>query len=151
MRPVRPPGVIRRHPDIKLLRRDSDIAVLVAQQGALLTSTLAAAAAGRVRLLYATCSVLRQENERVIMAFLAAQPTPASGQSRVLGAALTARSANLPGESAWTVSITPAWPSVPRFAGAMPMLAGTLDDFCRPSAGWLLLGVADLRGLGGRF
>ncbi|MFZ1859976.1 MAG: 16S rRNA (cytosine(967)-C(5))-methyltransferase, partial [Candidatus Competibacter sp.] len=66
-------GVIRRHPDIKLLRRESDIAALAEQQQAFLLALWPLLRPGG-RLLYATCSVLRQENERVIAAFLAARP-----------------------------------------------------------------------------
>jgi len=64
-------GVIRRHPDIKLLRRESDIAALAAQQSAILTALWPLLRSGG-RLLYVTCSVLRQENQEVIKAFLAA-------------------------------------------------------------------------------
>jgi 16S rRNA (cytosine967-C5)-methyltransferase len=66
-------GVIRRHPDIKLLRRDSDIAVLAFRQQALLAS-LWPLLRPQGRLLYATCSLLRQENEQVVESFLMAQP-----------------------------------------------------------------------------
>ena len=66
-------GVIRRHPDIKLLRRDADIAALAREQQALLSSLWPLLRPGG-RLLYATCSVLRQENEQVVAAFLASQP-----------------------------------------------------------------------------
>ena len=66
-------GVIRRHPDIKLLRRESDIAALAEQQRAILVGLWPLLRPGG-RLLYATCSVLRQENDRVIAAFLAAHP-----------------------------------------------------------------------------
>lgn len=65
-------GVIRRHPDIKLLRRDSDIGLLASQQWTLLTSLWPLLRPGG-RLLYATCSVLRQENEQVITRFLSTQ------------------------------------------------------------------------------
>ena len=66
-------GVIRRHPDIKLLRRETDIAVLAGRQQAMLTALWPLLRPGG-RLLYATCSVLRQENEQVVAAFLTAQP-----------------------------------------------------------------------------
>lgn len=66
-------GVIRRHPDIKLLRRDTDITALAREQQALLSSLWPLLRPGG-RLLYATCSVLRQENEQVVAAFLASQP-----------------------------------------------------------------------------
>jgi 16S rRNA (cytosine967-C5)-methyltransferase len=66
-------GVIRRHPDIKLLRRDRDIAALADQQHTLLAS-LWPLLRPEGRLLYATCSVLRQENEQVVEGFLVNQP-----------------------------------------------------------------------------
>lgn len=58
-------GVIRRHPDIKLLRRHTDVAKLAAEQRRLLTSLWELLAPGG-RLLYATCSVLRAENDAVV-------------------------------------------------------------------------------------
>jgi 16S rRNA (cytosine967-C5)-methyltransferase len=68
-------GVIRRHPDIKLLRRPEDIPSFARTQGALLDRCFAKLAAGG-RLVYATCSVLPEENERVVQAFL--ERTPAA-------------------------------------------------------------------------
>lgn len=58
-------GVIRRHPDIKLLRRESDIDQLVKAQRALLGALWGTLAPGG-RLLYATCSILKCENEQQI-------------------------------------------------------------------------------------
>lgn len=66
-------GVIRRHPDIKQLRRERDIAALAESQRAMLSS-LWPLLRPEGLLLYATCSVLRQENEEVVAAFLAAHP-----------------------------------------------------------------------------
>jgi 16S rRNA (cytosine967-C5)-methyltransferase len=66
-------GVIRRHPDIKTLRRPEDIPVFARGQLELLHA-LWPLLAPRGRLLYATCSVLRAENAAVIEQFLAAQP-----------------------------------------------------------------------------
>ncbi|MFO1503690.1 MAG: 16S rRNA (cytosine(967)-C(5))-methyltransferase RsmB [Steroidobacteraceae bacterium] len=66
-------GVIRRHPDIKLLRRPGDIAGFVAQQRRLLRRCAALLAPGG-RLLYATCSVLPAENQQLIGEFLAEHP-----------------------------------------------------------------------------
>lgn len=63
-------GVIRRHPDIKLLRRDKDIAALASRQRSMLDALWAALAPGG-RLLYVTCSVLPAENEAVVTGFLA--------------------------------------------------------------------------------
>jgi 16S rRNA (cytosine967-C5)-methyltransferase len=62
-------GVIRRHPDIKLLRRDSDIPVLAERQRELLERTWPLLKPGG-RLLYATCSVLKAENQEVVAGFL---------------------------------------------------------------------------------
>ncbi len=66
-------GVVRRHPDIKLLRRDADIAPLTATQSAVLRTAFALLKPGG-RLVYATCSVLPEENEAVVAAFLAGEP-----------------------------------------------------------------------------
>lgn len=63
-------GVIRRHPDIKSLRRESDIPALAEQQARLLDALWPLLAPGG-RLLYATCSVLQDENSRQIESFLA--------------------------------------------------------------------------------
>ncbi len=63
-------GVIRRHPDIKLLRRATDIAQTVAIQRQLLDTLWKTLKPGG-RLLYATCSLLKAENEDQITAFLA--------------------------------------------------------------------------------
>ena len=62
-------GVIRRHPDIKLLRRATDIPVLVELQQAILTAIWPLLQRGGI-LLYATCSVLKQENEHQVQKFL---------------------------------------------------------------------------------
>ena len=66
-------GVVRRHPDIKWLRRSSDIAAFAVQQLDMLLA-LWQLLAQDGKLLYATCSVFQQENEQVIAAFLARQP-----------------------------------------------------------------------------
>lgn len=66
-------GVIRRHPDIKILRRPTDIATLVALQAQLLDALWRTLASGGV-LLYATCSSLKLENESQINAFLERTP-----------------------------------------------------------------------------
>lgn len=63
-------GVIRRHPDIKLLRQSEDIAKLVELQQQLLTQLWRTLKPGG-SLLYATCSVLPEENAEQIKAFLA--------------------------------------------------------------------------------
>ena len=62
-------GVIRRHPDIKYLRREQDLPALVQTQQAILQSLWPLLAPGGV-LLYATCSVLAEENTLQIENFL---------------------------------------------------------------------------------
>ena len=66
-------GVIRRHPDIPLLRRADDIDAVAVQQRQLLSALWRTLAPGG-RLLYVTCSVLPEENEAVVGDFLRRQP-----------------------------------------------------------------------------
>lgn len=66
-------GVVRRHPDIKWLRRREDIAGFAAQQLVILRA-LWRLLAQDGKLLYATCSVFGQENAQVVSAFLEQQP-----------------------------------------------------------------------------
>jgi 16S rRNA (cytosine967-C5)-methyltransferase len=66
-------GVVRRHPDIKLLRRPEDIDAFVVTQRRLLMATLRLLRPGG-RLVYATCSVLRAENSRLIAGLLEERP-----------------------------------------------------------------------------
>lgn len=66
-------GVVRRHPDIKWLRRSTDIAGFAAQQLGILRA-LWRLLAQDGKLLYTTCSVFHQENGQVITTFLAQQP-----------------------------------------------------------------------------
>lgn len=82
-------GVIRRHPDIKLLRQAADISKLAAQQRSLLRSALDLLVPGG-RLLYCTCSLLPQENEEVIQQVL-------EGSPEVRGVALPAAESLAPG------------------------------------------------------
>jgi 16S rRNA (cytosine967-C5)-methyltransferase len=63
-------GVTRRHPDIKWLRRESDLAAFARRQSDLLDALWRLVAPGG-KLLYVTCSVFPQENDGVIKAFLA--------------------------------------------------------------------------------
>ncbi|MCW8108848.1 16S rRNA (cytosine(967)-C(5))-methyltransferase RsmB [Alteromonas ponticola] len=63
-------GVIRRHPDIRWLRKASDIEKLVALQQKMLNTLWPLLKKGG-SLLYATCSILPQENVRQIAGFLA--------------------------------------------------------------------------------
>jgi 16S rRNA (cytosine967-C5)-methyltransferase len=66
-------GVIRRHPDIKLLRRPDDIDRFAATQRKMLVKCAGMLKPGG-RLVYATCSILEGENQLVIEEFLALDP-----------------------------------------------------------------------------
>lgn len=66
-------GVIRRHPDIKSLRRPGDIAKLARTQAEILEAAWSMLAPGG-RLVYCTCSLLRAENQAVVAEFLARHP-----------------------------------------------------------------------------
>lgn len=65
-------GVIRRHPDIKYLRRETDIFNLVKLQAKILDAVWQLLKPGGV-MLYATCSILPQENELQLQQFLSRQ------------------------------------------------------------------------------
>ncbi|HQZ02557.1 MAG TPA: 16S rRNA (cytosine(967)-C(5))-methyltransferase RsmB [Thauera sp.] len=62
-------GVVRRHPDIKWLRRDEDIAAFAAQQRRILDALWQTLAPGGT-MLYVTCSVFGQENAVQVARFL---------------------------------------------------------------------------------
>ena len=66
-------GVIRRHPDIKLLRRLEDLTNLPALQAQILTAAWSMLKEGGL-LVYATCSILKAENEDQIAQFLIRTP-----------------------------------------------------------------------------
>ncbi|WP_099610091.1 16S rRNA (cytosine(967)-C(5))-methyltransferase RsmB [Vibrio fujianensis] len=63
-------GVIRRHPDIKWLRRDNDIEALAQLQSEILDAMWKQLKVGGT-MVYATCSIAPQENSEQIKAFLA--------------------------------------------------------------------------------
>jgi 16S rRNA (cytosine967-C5)-methyltransferase len=71
-------GIVRRHPDVRWLRRPGDIASLARQQGELLDALWPLIKPGG-RLLYATCSVFKAEGQEVIDAFLQ-RLTPGTAQ-----------------------------------------------------------------------
>ena len=106
-------GVVRRQPDILLHRRESDIAELTRLQARLLKALWPTLAPGGV-LLYATCSILRDENDRQVAASSRARRTPASRRSTRASAArwptpLASRVPSAcPARTAWTASSTHA-------------------------------------------
>lgn len=75
--------MIRRHPDIKWLRRDRDISELVRLQGEILDAIWPHLKPGGT-LVYATCSVLPEENSQQIAAFLQ-RTADAAGANRHAG------------------------------------------------------------------
>lgn len=66
-------GIVRRQPDVLLHRREADLRELLALQARLLDALWLTLAPGGV-LVYATCSILRDENERQVDAFLSRTP-----------------------------------------------------------------------------
>jgi 16S rRNA (cytosine967-C5)-methyltransferase len=100
-------GVIRRHPDIKLLRQPGDVAQFAARQRGLLASAWQLLAPGG-RLVYATCSVLKAENAAQVGRFLSENPEAADA----------------------TESARLFWPAQPPVAGPGPgvaLLTGAAD------------------------
>jgi 16S rRNA (cytosine967-C5)-methyltransferase len=69
-------GVVRRHPDIKWLRRESDIAAFAATQEAMLDALWPRLAPGG-KLLYATCSLFPEENSEQVQRFMKRHPDAA--------------------------------------------------------------------------
>jgi 16S rRNA (cytosine967-C5)-methyltransferase len=63
-------GVVRRHPDMKWLRRATDLPAFAARQAAILDALWHPLAADG-KLLYVTCSLFPQENEQLVEAFVA--------------------------------------------------------------------------------
>jgi 16S rRNA (cytosine967-C5)-methyltransferase len=66
-------GVMRRHPDVRMLRRATDIEDLAVRQAKILDSLWECLAPGG-KLLYVTCSLMPKENEQQIQAFMERQP-----------------------------------------------------------------------------
>jgi len=62
-------GVVRRHPDAKWLRRESDIAGFAATQKTIIDALWRTLAPGG-KMLYATCSLFAEENARQVAAFI---------------------------------------------------------------------------------
>lgn len=91
-------GVVRRQPDVLLHRRPEDIAALTALQARLLDALWPTLKPGGA-LLYATCSILKDENEHQAAAFLARTPDAvAAALDARLGHACGPGRQRLPGE-----------------------------------------------------
>lgn len=92
-------GIIRRQPDIKLHRRGSDIATLASRQARLLAAAWPMLAPGGT-LVYATCSVLRAENETVLAGFLRTHPQARANElPAAIGVTAGQGRQNLPGSA----------------------------------------------------
>ena len=66
-------GTLRRNPDLKYRQTEAGLAELNIKQAAILASAARLVKRGG-RLVYATCSLMREENEMIVDAFLAAHP-----------------------------------------------------------------------------
>lgn len=89
-------GVIRRHPDLKWLRRAGDVERLTALQGELLESALTVLRPGGC-LLYTTCSVLPEENAGQVSGFAARHRHEAVPEPFELGGRTCSTCQRLPG------------------------------------------------------
>ncbi|MCR6663216.1 MAG: 16S rRNA (cytosine(967)-C(5))-methyltransferase RsmB [Luteimonas sp.] len=91
-------GIVRRQPDVLLHRREQDIVSLARLQASLLDALWPLLAPGGT-LLYATCSILRDENERQVDAFLGRTPDAAAeALAETFGHPAGAGRQRLPGE-----------------------------------------------------
>ena len=91
-------GVLRRHPDIRLLRRQSDLRDLSQRQLGLMQSVWPLLKPGG-RLIYATCSVLKRENEDCVGRFMEQMPDVSETQiSADWGVAVSHGRQILPGQ-----------------------------------------------------
>jgi 16S rRNA (cytosine967-C5)-methyltransferase len=73
-------GTLRRNPDLKWRQPESSVAELAAKQTSILAAAATLVKLGG-RLVYATCSVLPDENESVVAQFLASHPDFAPGNA----------------------------------------------------------------------
>ena len=101
-------GVIRRHPDIKWLRRDQDIRELAELQRRILDALWGQAEKQGGTLLYATCSVLPEENREQIRAFLADTPDARLVPLHAEDTPACPGRQFLPARRRWTVSTMPS-------------------------------------------
>ncbi len=76
-------GTWRRNPDARLRLTEADLAELLPKQAAILDQAAPLVRAGG-RLIYATCSLLRNENEDQVTGFLARHPEFTVGEGLVL-------------------------------------------------------------------
>ncbi len=87
-------GVIRRHPDIKLLRRPEDLGKLLILQGEILRAIWPLLKPGGL-MLYSTCSVFKAENSKQLAGFLRDFPDAREQRLNIPGAQAEARGLQL--------------------------------------------------------
>jgi 16S rRNA (cytosine967-C5)-methyltransferase len=73
-------GTLRRNPDLKWRQQESAVAELAVKQASILAAAATLVKPGG-RLVYATCSVLPDENEDIVAQFLATHPQFAAGNA----------------------------------------------------------------------
>jgi len=94
-------GTLRRNPDIKWRQSPQSVAELVVKQAAILNSAARLLKRGG-RIVYATCSLLAQENEGVVDAFLVSHP-----EFEELDCAALLRTARIPLDTGRRLRLTP--------------------------------------------
>ncbi|MCG8394860.1 MAG: 16S rRNA (cytosine(967)-C(5))-methyltransferase RsmB [Pseudomonadales bacterium] len=94
-------GILRRQPDVKWHRKASDLPALVDLQARMLDALWPLLTPGGM-LVYATCSVLREENDRQVSAFLQRQPQARDVTPRPQGATMV--------EAGWQLFAQPDGP-----------------------------------------
>jgi len=105
-------GTWRRRPDAKWRLRENALAMRVGEQAALLAEAVRFVKPGG-RLVYVTCSILPEENERQVEAFLASHPgfalvEPAAAWIAAIGTALPDGLAAPVGPAGAAIRLTPA-------------------------------------------
>jgi 16S rRNA (cytosine967-C5)-methyltransferase len=113
-------GVIRRHPDIKLLRRPHDIPALTARQLRILERAWTLLAPGG-RLLYASCSALQAENSAIVTTFLRANAQARADARDVTQTALVDAGIPVTGTGTHMIARSPGY--------AIAAGAGGMDGF----------------------
>ena len=122
-------GTLRRNPELKWRQGETDVAELAVKQGAILTAAARLVKPGG-RLVYATCSILRDENEAVAEGFLATHP-----EFRLIDAldVLSKAGVQLPGCDGPFLRLTPQQHGTDGFfAAAMERVAAPLPVNAAP-------------------
>ena len=106
-------GTLRRNPDLKWRQSPEGVEELVCKQQSILNAAARLVKPGG-RLVYATCSILRQENEEIVEAFLEAHP-----QFRLVSAAEVLKSQKIPVDTGDYLRLSPVQHSTDGFFAAV--------------------------------